>query len=390
MMVPLDTQRPADAPAPHPLSFLRPDWSALNLWNGLIGGSGLGLIILLGLVSGSPAASAIAAGGAVSVAFGAVMSFSRWRGAPLALAGVGMAISAFIGSLAGHSLPVLVAVSGLWAAATALATTLGLGAWWIVLQWSVGLIVAGAYPASLVGALERGALVLAGSVVQTGASLIAWRWRGPGEPIEPPYPLSGVAGQLRAAFAARRHPILFACRAAAAVMVATLAARGLGLANDYWAPLTAVVVLKPRWRETWQRGAQRIVGTCVGAVAATIAAVIIGPEPWLIGACAFGAGAAAIAVQRVSYAVFSAALTAYIVYLLALLHTPAPTVAAHRVIATLIGASLAVAVDGVLSALDPWRSPTRSPSAAASRPTGGPPGDPAAATQGPASGAGGA
>jgi hypothetical protein len=354
-MSPHDTAPAANGPQTSPLAFLRPDWSALSLWNGGIGGLGLGLVILTGLLLGSPAASAIAAGGAISVAFGAVMSFSHWRGAPLALAGVGMAVSAFIGSLAGHSLPALVLLSGVWAAGTALATTLGLGAWWIVLQWSVGLIVAGAFPASLGGALERGGLVLAGSVVQTGASLIAWRWRGPGEPIEAPYPLGEVMGMVKASFAARRRPIGLALRAAIAVMLATLAAHGLGLANGYWAPLTAVVVLKPRWRETWQRGTQRIIGTCVGAVAATLAAVLIGSNPWLVGAFAFLAGAAAIAVQRVGYAVFTAALTAYIVYLLALLHTPAPTVAVHRVIATLLGGALAICVDGALSAVNPWR-----------------------------------
>lgn len=344
--------------------FLRPDWSLLNGWNALVGVLGLGLILGAGLIAGAPGAGAIAAGGAVSVAFGAVMSFSHWRGAPLTLVAAGMALSAVVGSLAGQALPALVLVSAVWAALTALASAMGLGAWWIAMQWSVALIVAGAYPSGLTGAAERGGLVLLGGAAQTVLSLLIWRIRGPGDPIEPPLRIREAFALLKVGMAGRRHPVLFAFRAVVAVALATLAAHGLGLANGYWAPMTVIVVLKPRWRETWERGVGRILGTASGAILASLAAVVIGANPWPVAFCALLAGGVAIALQRVSYLFFAAALTAYVVYLLALLHTPAAVVAVHRVAATLLGGGVALATDAALTPFNPWREKTPSVSEA--------------------------
>jgi hypothetical protein len=335
-------------------AFLRPDWSALNLWNACISLVGLGAILALGLALDRPGAAAIAAGGAITVGFGAIMSFSRWRGAPLTLAAIGMAVCGAVGSLAGHSMVMLCACSALCAAITALATTISVGAWWIALQWAVALIVAGAYPADLEGALQRAALILGGAALQTLVALAAWVWRGPGEPLEPPIPLGPALQALKARLVERRHRGLFTFRAALTVVVATIVSHQVGVANGYWAPMTAIVVLKPRWRETWERGIGRILGTLIGASAATLAAVGIGHTPAAVAACVLLAGFAAVALQRVNYMAFTAALTAYIVYLLALLHTPPPMVALHRLAATLIGGLTALVMEGLFAPFNPW------------------------------------
>ncbi len=308
-------------------------------------------MLFAGVLSGHAAAAAVAAGGAITVGFGAVQTFSHTRSAPMVLAAAGMAVSACIGSLAGHSVAALAVVSGVWAMAAALATTMGTGAWWIVLQWAVALIVAGAFPAELTGAVQRGLLVLAGAAVQTALILLLWRLRGPYAHLEPPMHLHEALALFRQNLAERRDPALFALRAALTVMLATVIAHASTLANGYWAPMTAIVVLKPRWRETAERGLVRILGTASGACIAGGAAVLIGASPGVLAACALVAGVVTVALQRVNYGLFTAALTAYIVYLLALLHTPAALVAVHRVVATLIGGGLALAVDGLLSPL---------------------------------------
>ena len=335
--------------------FLRPDWSALSPWNGLIGAIGVGALLLTGVLTGQLAASAIAASGAIAVAFGAVMAFSSWRGAPLVLAGIGMAICAVIGSLAGQELLALCIVSAACAALTALATTLGVGAWWIALQWSVALLIAGSFPADWTGALERGGLVLLGAAIQGGVTLLSWRWRGPGVPLEESRPVRESFGLLKAKFAERRHRGLFTLRAAVAVVAATLIAHRVGLANGYWAPLTTLVVLKPQWRDTWRRGVLRVLGTFVGAAVAGGLALLLKDQGVLIALAAFLAAFVAISLQRVNYALFTLFLTAYVVFALSLLRTPAPVIAAHRLAATLIGGAVALGLEGMFAPFNPWR-----------------------------------
>ncbi len=283
------------------------------------------------------------------------MAFSSWRGAPLVLAGVGMAVCAVIGSLAGQELVALCVVSAACAAVTALATTIGVGAWWIALQWSVALLIAGSFPADWTGAMQRGGLVLMGAALQGGITLLAWRWRGPGPAIEEPLPLRDSFRLLRSKFAERRHRGLFTLRAAVAVVAATLIAHRVGLANGYWAPLTTLVVLKPQWRDTWRRGVLRVLGTLFGAAAAGGLALLLKDQGVLIAVAALLAAFVAISLQRVNYALFTLFLTAYVVFALSLLRTPAPIIAAHRLAATLIGGAVALSLEGLFAPLNPWR-----------------------------------
>lgn len=134
-----------------------------------------------------------------------------------------------------------------------------------------------------------------------------------------------------------------ALRMAVALGLAAGAERLLPFQRGYWIPLTAVLVLRPDFTGTFTRGATRVAGTVAGAVlASAIAALHPGAALYLLLAVAFaGTG---FALFGVNYGVYSATITAYVVFLLALAGSPEHEAALDRVGATVLGGALAVAV----------------------------------------------
>jgi uncharacterized membrane protein YccC len=134
-----------------------------------------------------------------------------------------------------------------------------------------------------------------------------------------------------------RHAI----RVAVALACATIVQHRLPLAHGQWIGLTVVLVLRPDFSSTFTRGIGRVAGTVAGAaVASLIAALHPGEAAYLVLAIAFAA--LAFALFNVGYALFSLAITGYVVYLLAFGGAPEHAAAFDRVIATLIGGTIAL------------------------------------------------
>jgi uncharacterized membrane protein YccC len=102
------------------------------------------------------------------------------------------------------------------------------------------------------------------------------------------------------------------------------------------------LVLRPDFSSTFTRGLARISGTVGGAVIASGVAAFH-PPPSAYVALAIVFAALSFALFNVSYAVFSAAITGYVVYLLAFGGSPEHAAAIDRVLATAIGGLLAFA-----------------------------------------------
>ncbi len=300
----------------------------------------------------------MAAGGALSVGFGAFQQLSSLRSLPMILAAIGMALSTLVGSVLGaHALPFALLL-GLWAGFCGLATTLGAGAWWTVLQWVIAMLVAGSRPGSLVAGGERAILVLAGGALQvvivTAARSLNLLSEAASQPL-PRAPLRTAGRLLRRHLSWRaptgRYAVILAC----SVGGLDLIARQLDLPNGYWAPMTLLILLKPAFRDTLKRGVQRVLGTLGGAGLATLAAAYLRPsEPLtaaLITASAFGA----YVMLRVNYLAYSLCMTAYIAFMLTLAGIPEPVVAVNRIIGTIAGGVAALAVHSAWAASERWR-----------------------------------
>jgi uncharacterized membrane protein YccC len=134
-----------------------------------------------------------------------------------------------------------------------------------------------------------------------------------------------------------RHAI----RLTAAVTIAEIAQHLLPLAHAQWIVLSVILVLRPDFSTTFTRGVGRVAGTVGGAIIASIIAAFQPSDPAYIALAILFAGSA-FALFNVSYALFSLAITGYVVYMLAFGGAPEHASALDRVVATAIGGTLAL------------------------------------------------
>ncbi|HEY5332905.1 MAG TPA: FUSC family protein [Solirubrobacterales bacterium] len=135
-----------------------------------------------------------------------------------------------------------------------------------------------------------------------------------------------------------RHAIRFG----AALAVGVGLYRALGMTDHgYWIPLTLLFVLRPERDETDRRLILRAVGTVLGlAIATGLAGLFGGIEPWVAIALSVSA-ALTFGLLTVQYALFTAAITTYVVLLTDTLGEPALHADAQRALGTAIGIAIA-------------------------------------------------
>jgi len=155
-------------------------------------------------------------------------------------------------------------------------------------------------------------------------------------------PVRGPLLTVRANLNLRSESFRHAIRLAAALAVASVLVTVLPLERGYWVSLSTLVVLRPDYSGTMSRGIERILGTLVGSVVATVVAAELRPGPWalvvLVGLSAF----LSVATFRASYPVFAAFLTCYVVFLISLTGLPSGTAGLDRLIDTVVGGLLAM------------------------------------------------
>ena len=307
------------------------------------------LILAAGLSAGQPGAALAAAGGAFSVGFGGFQRLSRWRLTPMVLAAVGMAISTAIGTVASNRPLVDAVFVGLSAVVLGLGTGLGTGSWWVMLQGSVFLILAGSIPGDLREGLSRAAFVLGGGLVQC-ACVLGLRALAPGKfvhlvppnAVDPP----GTWAEWRAAVGRVLKPsepeLGYAILLGVAAAAADYLARRIALPNGYWMPMTVILVLRRGMRETLTRGMLRMFGTLAGAGLATLAMALLKPSQEILVVLTAAVAWAAYSLQFVNYGAFSTCVTAFVVFLFAFEGLPETVVVRHRIVATLAGGAIAL------------------------------------------------
>lgn len=133
-----------------------------------------------------------------------------------------------------------------------------------------------------------------------------------------------------------------ALRLAVTIGLAQVIAAVLELPRGYWVPLTAAVMLKPDFHDTFAASIARIAGTALGAVGATVLAQSVSPGSVPSIALMLAFAWALYALASVNRVVFAACITGYVVFLLSLAGASESSVAAERIINTAIGAALAL------------------------------------------------
>ncbi len=133
-----------------------------------------------------------------------------------------------------------------------------------------------------------------------------------------------------------------AFRFAVVLGVAMAIGRHFQADRGYWIPMTAALVLKPDFQTTFVRGFGRIAGTLVGAVVATfVAAPLRGHVFWETAGIVVTSAAAYLTFNP-NYALFTVAITSFVVIVLGMRGLPGTTTIEMRLADTLAGGALAM------------------------------------------------
>jgi uncharacterized membrane protein YccC len=116
------------------------------------------------------------------------------------------------------------------------------------------------------------------------------------------------------------------------------------LPRGYWMPMTALLVLKPDFHDTFARGVARIAGTILGAGIATLIVREFAPGSSALAVLVLGCVWGCYAVFRVNYALFTICVTGYVVFILMLSGVGEMTAATIRAIDTVAGGALALTI----------------------------------------------
>ncbi|WP_212907861.1 FUSC family protein [Streptomyces sp. TS71-3] len=136
----------------------------------------------------------------------------------------------------------------------------------------------------------------------------------------------------------RRH----ALRAAAVVAAGYLLGSALPLGHGYWAPMAAVMVMRPDFSGTYSRAVARFAGTLVGVVLATAVVRLAAPGTPLAGTLAVVSAGLMYLLMRTGQLASQACIGAYVVFLLGMGGEEWTQTVPQRVLLTLLGGVLAM------------------------------------------------
>lgn len=111
--------------------------------------------------------------------------------------------------------------------------------------------------------------------------------------------------------------------------------------HGYWIPLTILFVMRPERDETDHRLILRAIGTVLGLTIATALAEAFGGEDLVLGAFLTVAAALSFGLLTVQYALFTAAITTYVVLMSSTLGEGAFRAAGQRATGTALGIAIA-------------------------------------------------
>ena len=155
-------------------------------------------------------------------------------------------------------------------------------------------------------------------------------------------PVRAALATLRANLSLHSTAFRHALRLAACVSLAEAIGHAFHFSRGYWLPMTAALVLKPDFAETFARGLMRIVGTLLGIlVAYALHRAGVVSDAGRI-AIIFGAVFLARSYGRPNYAVLTTCITIYVVELLSIGGESIDRTIGERTLDTLLGGGLAL------------------------------------------------
>jgi hypothetical protein len=332
-------------------------WRKRTTGSGVVAVIAVGIALLVGWLTGHQSAGAIAAGSAFTVGFAVFHEALASVVLSMAVTTLGIASATLIGSLGAPWTAVALLVAFVVAVNYGLLAGLGPTEGWIGQQSGVFAIIASYFANGPHYAVGRTLMVMAGGglqiVVFSIYSLLRHRRPEPGTAQTQkriPRRLRELIRCLRNELTLHGDTPPYVARLALVLLIGTAIYRYFHVRNGYWIPMTALLVLKPQWGHTLSRGIARMLGTVAGAGVALGIARLLPLPIWVLPTLVVASALGCYALQAVNYAVFSLFITLYIVFLFRF-GGFSETAAAHiRLVNTVVGGSLALAIDALWKA----------------------------------------
>jgi uncharacterized membrane protein YccC len=325
----------------------RVDWDAAEWRASLLCLPAIAIALIGALSVGHRFAAVVIAGSAQSVGFGSFQRPLWFRGGPMVLATLGMALSAAVGELAAHVPWAMLVLVTFWAFCYGMSNAISSPASWVGQQCCIFLIVSSAVPGTPDEAALRAAGVLVGGFLQFFCILLLWRFFAPARSTYSEPGIHTPGWQRRAILknlTFRSSIFRYALLLALTGLISQGIAQWLHFPNGYWIPMTALIIMKPDLLLTNARSIARVGGTFAGAALATLVAATLRPDGIWLSVLIILSMYLAYALQNVNYALYAIPLTSYIAFILAVGRTPETSTAEHRVIATAIAGAVAMVI----------------------------------------------
>jgi hypothetical protein len=301
---------------------------------------GLALVVELGF--DAPTQGAIAAGALIN-GFPGMDAPARaragWQAATAPLIG----LAACLGVLSSQTAPTAVLALGLLGLFAGYAFAVSLRLAIVGLSVTLGMLIAQGLFLETSDALPALLWGTVGGLAQVAWSLIVWiavdkaadepekAWDGDAA-------LAALRSNLTLGSVSARHGIRFG--AALAAGVATYWALGFDQ-HGYWIPLTILFVMRPDREETDKRLVLRALGTTLGLVLATSIGEAFAGDDLVLGAILTLAAALSFGLLTVQYALFTAAITTFVVLMSTTVGEGAFQAAGQRAAGTALGIAIA-------------------------------------------------
>jgi uncharacterized membrane protein YccC len=166
-------------------------------------------------------------------------------------------------------------------------------------------------------------------------------------PLRARPPVHDALATLRANLSLESTACRHALRLTVAVGIATVIYRILNLPRGYWMPMTALLVLKPDFHDTFARGAARIAGTILGGAVAAVIVKELQPDSAVVTVLLLVFVWGCYALFRMNYTIFTIVVTGYVVFILKLSGVGEMTAVTARATDTIVGGVLALVVYAV-------------------------------------------
>jgi fusaric acid resistance family protein len=325
-----------------PLFAIGPSEPGPALRRGFLVAVPIGLALILELGFNAPTKGAIATGALVN-GFPGLDAPARPRAAWQAATAPLIGLSAAFGILSGQTAVTAVIGLGLVGVLAGYCFAVSLRLAIVGLSVALACLIAQGLFLPAGDAVPALAYATAGGFTQVIWSLLVWIAfdRAADEP-EKAWNTAAARTALRANLnldsTSARHALRFGAALAAGVATYRL----LGMTDHgFWVPLTILFVMRPVREETNHRLVLRALGTVLGLVVATTVAEAFGGEELIIGAVLTVAAALSFGLLTVQYALFTAAITTYVVLMSSTLGEAAFRAAGQRALGTVLGIAIA-------------------------------------------------